>query len=538
MKCTLLLLSMLCMVKMLSAQYIYTIRADSVKITNSCDTAELIIENHTQNIPGFLFNKGKGRTEFRQGLFKLDDSTYIIGNDTLRVITAGAVWLLNGNAGTNPGTNFLGTTDYTSLVFRTDNTERARFSESGNMLIGTTDDFGETLQVNGFTRTNSLKVNLVADTNAITIKYHNPQTNPAILFYANNGFFEYEAARIHASASNGVAFGASAGKNATSPAYIAFGNGALSGGNATGNYPIAIGNGALLSLTTGADNIGIGNAALSNRTTGNNNVAIGSFALQNGSTGVANTSVGRGSLQANNGNNNVALGTSAGSSNSSGNNNTFIGASSGINGSASSGNVFVGYQAGALETGSNLLYIHNSLSSTPLIYGSFSSSLLRANATTFQTTGSSFFGGTTSPAARVHIAAGTTAAGTAPLKLSSGTVLTTPEDGAIEYDGTDFYVTQGATRYKLSKTLAGQLTTDFGAPALTTHNAVTTTLSVTGAQTGDVVTVSANSGAVNPASIIITAYVTSANTVTLQAYNAGSSTINIASDTYKVRIIR
>lgn len=29
------------------AQYVYTIKADSVKITNSCDTAELIIENHT-----------------------------------------------------------------------------------------------------------------------------------------------------------------------------------------------------------------------------------------------------------------------------------------------------------------------------------------------------------------------------------------------------------------------------------------------------------------------------------------------------------
>jgi len=46
------------------AQYVYTIKADSVKITNSCDTAELIIENHTQDVCGFLFNKGGGRTEF------------------------------------------------------------------------------------------------------------------------------------------------------------------------------------------------------------------------------------------------------------------------------------------------------------------------------------------------------------------------------------------------------------------------------------------------------------------------------------------
>ncbi|MBO9204504.1 MULTISPECIES: hypothetical protein [Niastella] len=54
------LLALVCLEKTLSAQtprtpYVYTIKADSVKITNTCDTAELIIENHTQNVPGFLF---------------------------------------------------------------------------------------------------------------------------------------------------------------------------------------------------------------------------------------------------------------------------------------------------------------------------------------------------------------------------------------------------------------------------------------------------------------------------------------------------
>ena len=65
------------------AQYVYTINADSVKITNHCDTAELIIENHTQNVPGFLYNKGRGRTEFRKALQKLNATTYLIGGDTL-----------------------------------------------------------------------------------------------------------------------------------------------------------------------------------------------------------------------------------------------------------------------------------------------------------------------------------------------------------------------------------------------------------------------------------------------------------------------
>lgn len=45
------------------------------------------------------------------------------------------------------------------------------------------------------------------------------------------------------------------------------------------------------------------------------------------------------------------------------------------------------------------------------------------------------------PTASLHLPAGTAAASTAPLKFTSGTVLTTPEAGTIEYDGTDFYLT-------------------------------------------------------------------------------------------------
>lgn len=49
------------------AQYVYTIKADSVKITGaSCDSAELILQNHTQGVPGFLFNTGNGRTIFKR----------------------------------------------------------------------------------------------------------------------------------------------------------------------------------------------------------------------------------------------------------------------------------------------------------------------------------------------------------------------------------------------------------------------------------------------------------------------------------------
>lgn len=48
------------------AQLVYPIKADSVRIYNTKDTAELILENHTQQVNGFLSNKGRGRTEFRR----------------------------------------------------------------------------------------------------------------------------------------------------------------------------------------------------------------------------------------------------------------------------------------------------------------------------------------------------------------------------------------------------------------------------------------------------------------------------------------
>lgn len=57
--------------------------------------------------------------------------------------------------------------------------------------------------------------------------------------------------------------------------------------------------------------------------------------------------------------------------------------------------------------------------------------------------------GVTSPTAVLHLKAGTATASTAPLKFTSGTNLTTPENGAMEYDGTHFYGTAGGTRYQL-----------------------------------------------------------------------------------------
>lgn len=64
-------------------------------------------------------------------------------------------------------------------------------------------------------------------------------------------------------------------------------------------------------------------------------------------------------------------------------------------------------------------------------------------------------GAVTNPTSDFMLPAGTATAGTAPLKFTSGTNLTSPEDGAVEYNGTHLYVDIGSTRYQLDQQTAG-----------------------------------------------------------------------------------
>lgn len=57
-------------------------------------------------------------------------------------------WRITGNAGTNPTTDFIGTTDNTAFVTRTNNTERIRVMGSGNIGINTVNPGGR-VQVSG-----------------------------------------------------------------------------------------------------------------------------------------------------------------------------------------------------------------------------------------------------------------------------------------------------------------------------------------------------------------------------------------------------
>lgn len=123
----------------------YTITADSVLLTN-CDSSELIIQNHTQNIPGFLFNTGNGRTIFKRAAQALGNGGYVFGGDTVQVGSPNA-WLQGGNRfGT---TGVLGTLDSNHLDLYTNGSARARLTKTGNFLIGSTTDNGYRLQTTG-----------------------------------------------------------------------------------------------------------------------------------------------------------------------------------------------------------------------------------------------------------------------------------------------------------------------------------------------------------------------------------------------------
>lgn len=71
------------------------------------------------------------------------------------------------------------------------------------------------------------------------------------------------------------------------------------------------------------------------------------------------------------GNHNTFIGVGTGNANVTGDNNTFVGSGSGANIFTGSGNVYIGKDAGAGTNNDNSLFIENSNSANPLIYGEF-----------------------------------------------------------------------------------------------------------------------------------------------------------------------
>ena len=114
--------------------------------------------------------------------------------------------------------------------------------------------------------------------------------------------------------------------------------------------------------TTGYTNVGLGAFTMTDNVSGNDNTAVGNLALNRNVIGSKNVAVGTWALQWNtNSVKSVAIGVEAGR-NAMGQN-----------------NVLIGYRAGRTVSGDNKLYIENSGSNSPLIYGEFDNDFLRFN---------------------------------------------------------------------------------------------------------------------------------------------------------------
>ncbi len=149
--------------------------------------------------------------------------------------------------------------------------------------------------------------------------------------------------------------------------------------NTTGYENSSLGSRTLENNTTGSRNTANGVFTLFGNTIGIENSAVGYAALGFNSTGNGNTATGYQSLLNNNNSNNTAMGHQAGIGNTTGANNTYIGVRTGYTNQTGSGNVFLGNEAGYNETGSNRLYIDNSNTTSPLIWGDFAADALQFN---------------------------------------------------------------------------------------------------------------------------------------------------------------
>jgi len=131
------------------------------------------------------------------------------------------------------------------------------------------------------------------------------------------------------------------------------------------NNNTAVGISALNSNQIGSYNAAFGKSSLLSNNSGTNNSAFGASSMELSTNGINNTAIGSGSLYNNgSGSNNTALGFEAGF---------------GSYGANASGNVFLGYKAGYNETTSNKLYIDNSDTYYPLVYGDFDQNKLEVN---------------------------------------------------------------------------------------------------------------------------------------------------------------
>ncbi|SCY48631.1 hypothetical protein [Flavobacterium caeni] len=270
-------------------------------------------------------------------------------------VGANSGWSMTGNAGTTPGTHFIGTTDDKDLVIKRNNVRIGQLGAS-NIALGSDALVNNTANHNNIAiGANTLEAAAPGNYSvAIGLNSLNKNTFSGSVGIGNNALEnnvggEYNIAvgtnalRLNSTGSLNTAVGFNAlYNNATGWANTAFGSAALAsnqGGiqnagfgynvlyhNEIGNHNSCFGNGAMYMNVSGEQNTAIGHDALRGNNSGDYNVAVGMNSYYTNTTGTSNTAIGKGAMFSHeSGDNNVAVGMDAMVSQTSGSNNIAIG---------------------------------------------------------------------------------------------------------------------------------------------------------------------------------------------------------------------
>ncbi|MEP7143519.1 MAG: hypothetical protein ABI707_11645, partial [Ferruginibacter sp.] len=203
------------------------------------------------------------------------------GSAWTQIGSGGSGWSLSGNAGINPATNFIGTTDARALLFRIKNTWAGIIDSAlNNTAIGFKALKGSsTGSYNAAFGSNSLASSTPGNFNT-AVGYSSLR---------NNG--------------TGANFNADEGTRNTAVGYSAM------SANTTGLYNTAVGFASLEANTSGYFNAAFGHTALAANVNGRDNTAVGLAALGANTNGQYNTATGSRALQENiGGSNNTGIG--------------------------------------------------------------------------------------------------------------------------------------------------------------------------------------------------------------------------------------
>ncbi len=310
--------------------------AQSIGINNTTPHASAILDIKSNN-KGVLLPRTSTTSRVAivnpaKGLLLYDTTTsgfwFHNGTAWAQLSGAGNGWSLTGNAGTNPATNFIGTTDNQPLRFRVNNAWAGELDPvTANIFLGLSAG-----QSNTSAGTGNTGVGGYALQNN-TIGYDNTALGGAALITNTDGLENTAIGRQSLFYNTG-------GSDNTATGYKTLRN------NNAGNYNTATGASALLSNTTASDNTANGYGALLNNTTGYKNTSIGSKSLYNNTTGLENTAIGFEALFTNNnGDFNTAHGYQSLYNNTTGSYNTATGFQPLFSNTSGLFNVATGFQA-------------------------------------------------------------------------------------------------------------------------------------------------------------------------------------------------